>query len=465
MLSKRLVYFLLVIGAFWGCRKEDQFTTDSGAKLTFSLDTVLFDTVFSQVSTNRPLSITKQLWVINNNDKGVRVNIRIAGNQYGLYKINVDGQPALSVSEKEIRGKDSIVVFIQVYLNQVNSNTPFIVSDQLVFETNGNVQDVDLVAYAQDAIYLNNEVVNCTSGNLHWTADKPYLIYDSILIPQGCTLTIDPGTKVYSHNKSSILVAGTINVNGTYQNPVQFMGDRIDPDYKDIPGQWGSIHLLASSSNNVITHARIKNGSIGIRVDSLSVNQNPKLLLQNTRIENMLIVGLLAFTGDITAINNQIVENAQFNFYGVYGGNYRLYHNTFVSNGINFNHQNAQFLLDNSPLTNEQDQVTAKFPLDAILVNNIIYGSQEEELILNNNPNGAAFNLTLQNNLLRTEIQTLNTNGNILNKDPLFTNYAEGDYQLQENSPAKAKGVFVNVLTDYAEKPRSNTTPTIGAFE
>ena len=179
----------------------------------------------------------------------------------------------------------------------------------------------------------------------------------------------------------------------------------------------------------------------------------------------MLIVGLLAFTGDITAINNQIVECAQFNFYGVYGGNYRLYHNTFASYGINFNRQNAQFLLDNSPLTNDQDQVTATFPLDAILINNIIYGSQDEELILNNNTLGGAFNLTMQNNLLKTEIESMKTNGNIVNKDPLFTNYSEGNYQLQENSPAKSKGIFVNVLTDFAEKPRSTTAPSIGAFE
>jgi hypothetical protein len=465
MLNKRFVYLLWMIVVLWGCRKEDQFTTDSGAKLSFSLDTVLFDTVFSQVSPNRPLSITKQLWVINPNEKGVKVNIRIAGNQYGLYKINVDGQPAVAVSEKEIRGNDSIVIFVQVYLNQVNSNTPFIVSDQLLFETNGNVQDVDLVAYAQDAVYLNNEVVGCSSGNLHWTADKPYLIFDSILIPKGCTLTIDPGTKVYSHNKSALLVAGTINVNGTFQSPVVFAGDRLDPDYKDMSGQWGSIHLLASSTNNVITHAHIKNGSIGIRVDSLSNNQNPKLLLKNTRIENMLVVGLLAFTGDITAINNQIVECGQFDFYGVYGGNYRLYHNTFVSYGINFNRQNALFLLDNSPLTNDDDQVIAKFPLDAILVDNIIYGSQDEELILNNNTAGAAFNLTIQNNCLRTELTTLNTNGNILNKDPLFVNTSTGDYQLQAASPAKQSGIFVNVTNDFAGKPRSTTTPSIGAFE
>jgi hypothetical protein len=465
ILNQRIILIILIIASLWGCRKEDEFTTDSGAKLSFSLDTLLFDTVFSQVSGNRPLSITKQLWVINRNNKGVKVDIRIAGNQYGLYKINVDGEPATAVSQKEIRGKDSIVIFVQVYLNRVNSNTPFIVTDQLVFETNGNKQDVDLVAYAQDAIYLNNEVVNCASGNLHWTADKPYLIYDSILVPFGCTLTIDAGTKIFSHNQSAILIAGSINVNGTATNPVVFTGDRLDPDYKDFTGQWGSIHLLSSSSNNVITHALIKNGSIGIRVDSLSNNQNPKLMLRHTRIENMLIVGLLGFTADITAINNQIVDNGQFNFYASYGGNYRLYHNTFVSFGLKFNRQNAQFLLDNSPLTNSQNQITAVFPLDAILVNNIIYGNQDEELILNNNSSGGTFGLTAQNNLLRTELKALDVNGNILNKDPLFTSIAEGNYRLDAQSPVKGKGIFVNVLTDFSENPRSNTAPTIGAFE
>jgi hypothetical protein len=463
--NKHYLLILLAIGMFFACRKEDDFTTDTGAKLSFSADTVMFDTVFSQVSPNRPLSITKQLWVINHNEKGVRVNIRIAGNQYGLYKINVDGQPAVAVSQKEIRGKDSIVIFVQVYLNAVNSNTPFIVTDQLVFETNGNIQDVDLVAFAQDAIYLNNEVLSCANGNLHWTADKPYIIYDSILIPQGCTLTIDAGTKIYSHNKSAVLVAGTINVNGTNQSPVLFTGDRLDPDYKDMTGQWGSIHLLPSSSNNVITHAIIKNGLIGIRVDSLSNNQNPKLYLRNTRIENMQVVGVLCYTGDVTAINNQIVDCGQFNFYAAYGGNYNLYHNTFACNGQTFNRQNAQFLLDNSPLTNEQDQIVATFPLQTIMVNNIVYGTQDEELIFNNNAQGGAFNLTLQNNCLRTEIKNLNTNGNIINKDPEFENASQGNYQIKASSPAKNKGIFVNVLTDYSEKPRSSTAPSIGAFE
>jgi hypothetical protein len=447
------------------CRKEDDFTTDASAKLEFSTDTVMFDTVFSQVGANRPLSITKQLWVINKNSKGVKVDIRIAGNQYGLYKINIDGQPSNAVSQKEIRGNDSIVVFVQVYLNQVNQNTPFVVTDQLVFSTNGNTQDVDLVAYAQDAHYLNNVVLDCNAGNLHWTNDKPYVIYDSILVPKGCVLTIDAGTRIHSHNGSAILVAGTLVVNGTKSSPVVFEGDRLDADYRDMTGQWGCIHLLTSSTDNVITHATIKNSLIGIRVDSLASNSNPKLLLRNSTIQNVLQVGLLGFTADITAINNQIINCGQFTFYGRFGGNYNLYHNTFAAYNINFSRQNEHFLLDNSPLQNEDGAITGVFPLNAVMVNNIVYGSLEEELLLNKNNQGGTFSLVMQNNLLRTQQSSLNTNGNILNQDPLFVNVQDNDFSLNNNSPAKSKGVFINITTDIKEKPRSLIRPTIGAFE
>lgn len=449
---------------FCSCRKEDEFTNDRSARLSFSLDTVMFDTVFSQVGTNRPMSITKQLWVVNNNEKGVKVNIRIAGNLYGIYKINIDGQPANAITAKEIRGKDSIVIFVQVYLNQVNSNTPFIVTDQLLFETNGNLQDVDLVAFAQDAHYFSGEVI--TGADLHWTADKPYVIYDSILVPKGYTLTIDAGTKVYSHLKSAILIAGTLVVNGTQTNPVLFDGDRLDADYKDRSGQWGCIHLLSSSTDNVITHAEIIDGLIGVRVDSLSHNQNPKLLLRNSIIRNMASVGLLGFTASITAINNAIVNCGQFTFYGRFGGNYNLYHNTFAAYPFKFNRQNEQFLLDNSPLRTEDGKtITAVFPLNVIMVNNIVYGTEEEELILNNDPQGGASSLLIQQCLLKTKLTAVNGNGNIINQDPLFVNASTDEFQLKENSPAKGKGVYVNVSTDLMDRPRSVSAPSIGAYE
>jgi hypothetical protein len=239
----------------------------------------------------------------------------------------------------------------------------------------------------------------------------------------------------------------------------------LDGEYRNRSGQWGSIHLLSSSIDNVVNHAIIKNGIIGIRVDSLSNNQNPKLLLRNSTIKNMSAVGLLGFTATLTAINNEVLNCGQFTFYARYGGNYNVYHNTFASYGINFNRQNAQFLVDNSPLENEQGQATAVFDLDMVMINNIVYGSEEEELILNNNPQGGAFNVQLQNNLLRTQIAALNINQNILNIDPQFEDIAAENMRLKALSPAKNKGLSVNIFTDLLEAPRNQTTPSIGAYE
>jgi hypothetical protein len=291
------------------------------------------------------------------------------------------------------------------------------------------------------------------------------VIYDSILVPKGCTLTIDAGARIHSHVKSSILVLGTLIVNGTADNPVVFEGDRLDPDYRNITGQWAGIHLLTGSTDNVITHAIIKNGIIGIRVDSASANQNPNLLLRNTIIKNMSSVGLLSFSANITAINNAVVNCGQFTFYGRFGGEYKFYHNTFAAYNIGFNRQNEQFLLDNSPLRDQNDNISAVFPLSVVMINNIVYGSQEEELIINNDPKGGAVSLTMQNNLFRTQLTELNTAGNILNEDPLFENVSEDNFKLKEGSPVKGKGIFINVSSDLLEKPRNVSAPTIGAFE
>lgn len=449
-----------------GCRKDEDFTTDSSAKLSFSTDTVMFDTVFSQVEQNRPLSITKQFWVINTNDKGVKVNIRLAGNQYGIYKLNIDGLPTTAIAQKEIRGNDSIAIFVQVYLNAVNQNTPFIVTDQILFETNGNTQDVDLVAFAQDAIYLKNEVLNCANGNLHWTADKPYVIYDSILVPEGCNLTIDAGTRVHSHNQSSLLVAGTLIVNGTLQKPVIFEGDRLDADYRDRTGQWAGIHILRPSIDNVIRYAVIKNCLIGVRVDSLSNNQNPKLLLQDSKINKALIFGVLGLNADFTAINNEITNCGSFTFFARYGGNYQLYYNTFANYGFDFNRQNEQFLLDNGPIKNEAGAIVSVNALKVTMLNNIVYGSREEELLITNDVQGGPVNYILQNNLFRTKITSLNVNGNILNQDPGFVNPSESNYTLKETSAARKKAIPISTIPkDLLAKPRDGVTPTIGAYE
>lgn len=469
---KPIKYILILIavfvsGIFHACKIEDEFTTDPSAKLQFSVDTIYFDTVFTQLDSSgvRPVSVTQQIRVINPNKNAVKTNIRLSGNFPSVFRLNIDGQSTNQVYGKEIYGKDSLIIFVQCYIPAGSQNLPFIVADQILFETNGNIQDVDLVAWGQDANYLFNDVLNCNAGNLRWTADKPYVIYDSILVPEGCVLTIDAGARIHSYNKSSILVAGTLIVNGTANNPVIFEGTRLDGDYKELSNQWAGIRFLPRSKDNVITGAIIRNGYIGIEVDSQSVNSNPNLTITQSQIYNMSAVGIVGYSSHIVAANNLISDCGQFGFFGALGGKYQLVHNTIASYNTKFNRQNPILVFDNTPYFDQQNNIVARYNLSFELVNNIVYGSLEEEFLINSHAQGLPITTPIiQSNLIRTKQSSLNTNGNVLNRDPLFENFVINDYRLKANSPAKNTGIQTNILIDIKNNPRS-TTPSMGCWE
>ena len=51
----------------------------------------------------------------------------------------------------KIAANDSIHIFVEATINPVSSNLPYLVTDSLIFVTNGKTQNVDLVAYGQNA--------------------------------------------------------------------------------------------------------------------------------------------------------------------------------------------------------------------------------------------------------------------------------------------------------------------------
>ena len=93
-----------------GCGpKEELLTTDSSAKLEFSTDTVMFDTVFVQTRT-----VSKRLWVYNRNKRAVQVEeIRLAGTYGQPYKLIIDGDSGAARQNVLIRGRDSLLVLVK----------------------------------------------------------------------------------------------------------------------------------------------------------------------------------------------------------------------------------------------------------------------------------------------------------------------------------------------------------------
>ena len=266
------IYILILAGVaiFAGCRK-DILVTDSSAKLEFSLDTVIFDTVFTTIG-----SVTKSVKVYNPHNRTIKISsIEIAGGSSSNFRMNVDGDPGNAINDIEIEGKDSMFIFVEVTVDPNNTNSPLIISDSITFITNGNLQDVILVAWGQDAYYHTANqyggLVDPTGDTLKvwyhsitcnatWTNDKPHVVYGYAIVEPTCCLNIDAGANVYFHSGSGLLVGNPfseqtgacLKVNGTVDNPVTFQGDRLEWDYHDIPGQWDRIWFSATSSNNEI---------------------------------------------------------------------------------------------------------------------------------------------------------------------------------------------------------------------
>lgn len=86
----------------FSCRK-DEVLTDKSAKLEFSTDTVLYDTVFTSLG-----STTKLLMIYNRNSRPLNISsIRLAGGVSSTFRLNLDGIPGKAFSNVEIPGDDS----------------------------------------------------------------------------------------------------------------------------------------------------------------------------------------------------------------------------------------------------------------------------------------------------------------------------------------------------------------------
>ncbi len=450
---------LLVIIIFLSCRKEQVITSGN---LEFSVDTLLFDTVFTTIG-----STTAHFTVYNRHNQDIQIkSIHLGGVPEAHYRLNIDGIPTNKVENTVIPANDSIFVFVEVTVNPTNQNSPMVVLDSVVFQTESSTQDVKLVAWGQDVHLLNAETI---TSDTTWTNDKPYLIYNSMLIDSLITLTIDEGVQIYIHHGSLLYIKGSLIVNGTFDKPVVFQGDRLEEFYDDIPGQWDRIVFFEGSHNNSFNYAIIKNGIIGIQVGTLGLTNKPDVTINNTQVLNMNYAGIYALAGTITS-ENTIVANA--GFYAIallMGGNYTFYHTTVANLWAYANRTDPSVVITNNLIANGIYYVG---DVQATFGNCIIYGNKDDELGLGEDEN-YEFNILFQNCMItnkETDISNTSRFKNIYtNLNPMFVKYDENNFELNTLSPMIDKGeisIGNLVPNDYKGDSRiSDTAPDLGAFE
>jgi hypothetical protein len=318
-----IILFFLSFTLFWRCERE--YVLQGGSQeLSFSTDTVAFDTVFTSVG-----SVTQNFRVYNPVQEDVIIDaVELAGGDDSDFILNVNGTAGSMVHDVPVRGNDSLFVFVEVNVNPTSENSPFVVSDSIFFYTRDQIYTIHLLAYGQNVIPLRKETLKTQT----FTNEKPYLIYDWVVVDTAETLTIEPGTKLHFHKDASLIVFGSLQVNGEVDEPVIFTSDRLDEWYKDKPGQWGYIQLMPGSRDHVINNAVISNSTMGLVVDSVGIEEeHSPLYLNNVRIEHIASQGLIAQNSSIVASNSVFGDCGSASVALTVGGDYKFYHCTIAN--------------------------------------------------------------------------------------------------------------------------------------
>ncbi|MDO6390803.1 hypothetical protein Q4E40_11745 [Pontibacter sp. BT731] len=443
---------LMFLLSMVGCEPKDEVVTnDPDAVLHFSADTVLFDTVFVTQG-----SVTRRLKVYNPQKNAVRISsISLGGANASPYQLIINGQETPIANNLELRGKDSLYILVRVNINPAAQNQPFLVADSILFHTNGNQQNVKLIAYGQDAVFHQKGVI----GTSTWAAGKPHVLLDTLLLREGATLTIEKGARIFATNKAVLLINGTLQVQGTPEERVTFSGIRRELAYVNAPGQWEGIRILTASQNNTIRYADIRNTIRGIRIGNPGKGGT---LVEGCAIQHAFLDGIVAFTSDVKVVNTLIQNCGQYSFGGLGGGKYEVLYSTIVNYQNQLQRETPAFVVaDFIPGTDIRNQ-----PTQLRLVNSIVYSdgsNYTNEVLLEGD-----ISAEVSKNILRTDAykNTLNTNGNLLNIDPKFKDVRKQDFRLDTLSPASGAALpLPGIGKDFKGINRSSTKPDMGAFE
>lgn len=465
-------YFILtavaMIGLMMASCIEDGITTSPQATLTFSRDTVNFDTVFTDLGTP-----TARLIVSNRSKKGVNISSIRFKRADTEFSLNVDGVSGSEFHDVEIRGRDSIYIFIECFIPATESASPGLTADDLEFVTNGVTQDVRVEAYGMNVTRLRAMRVDT---DLTLTADRPYVIFDSLYVAKGATLNIDEGAQLLFHDGASLVIDGRLQAKGAPGKMIHMRGDRLDnvlPDvsYDIMAGQWRGVRFGADSYENQMEYVDMRSTTSGLYLDSCADMSRNRLTLVNSWLHNSQKNALTAYYSNISAYGCCFSE-ASNSAVALTGGSH-IFSNCTFSNYYLFSAINGTLVeldhLFDSDIESTLDTPTLPL-MTATFENCILYGLGSELNHGDLTGSQVFFRYCSLGALGEDDDNFLNC---LWDTDPMFLTDRESyyfNYRLQADSPVRSAGnpAFVTDLTliDMDGVNRlGQGNPSLGAYQ
>jgi parallel beta-helix repeat protein len=388
----------------------------------------------------------------------------------------------------------------------------------------GNFQVMLTVTDNDGATHNTTISVEVTDGTSVYAGDvfgtwnaagSPYRIEGDITVPAGQTLTIEPGVEVLFQGPYGLTISGILQAVGTEGAPILFGGGHPTAG-------WSSIDIYDATDNSQLTHVIIENANhAAVRIENVSplisystirnnegggihmVNSNARLvgnrIINNTTSGSGGGVYMLdsnpELTGNVISGNSVIATSGGFiPSTGAGGGIFArssdpVLRNNVISNnsvsasnerggGIHFYY--AEPVLINNTITGNTAGDGAGIYLynsEPTLVNTILWHeASDEEIYVSDDGVPKAITVAYsdvqggQGGIVTNNNATVNWLEGNIDADPLFVDATNGDYQLQEGSPAVDAGTAYfewngQVLVDLSPDEYNSTAPDMGAFE
>lgn len=450
---RHVLFLLLVATATLGC---DPLASPVSGRLGFSSDTISFDTVFTGTG-----SATLEFRVINlENDPLLIDRIWLGGGTASPFRINIDGQPVAGTENVTVAKGDSLFIFVNVTVDPTGGDLPLAVTDSVNFLSGNYTGKVILEAWGQD-IRLVDEDIHSPEV---WTEGKPYVITGSLLIDTLATLTLEPGTRVYMHRDAEITVAGSMYAAGTPEKRIVFATDRLEKEYKDVPGRWKGIRFLSCSRGNIMDHTDIRNAEVALAITGES-SSFPELIMISVSIMHNTVASLVARYADLFAVNSLFAHSGFSTISINDGGSYEFIHCT-VSNRWEYGFRSEPALLIN-PLSGTMPAVS--------VVNSVISGSLTNEMVIKGSAVLAASGFRADSSLIKVDTLSSTWYSSTLFRHvitspaPRFIDESLWDFRPDTLSPLLDRAGKTEMATwplDIRSKPRPvYGGPDIGAFE
>lgn len=320
---KQLIYIISVLLSALCCACiDDGITTAPSAQPLFAADTLDLGELYDCEP-----SPTHRITLRNPNSRGIILD-RVALDNGLNWRINLDGTAGREFANVEIRANDSIFLFVEATFGTQPTDQPTRILDAVTVLCNGITSRLCLTAEVHNATRLRAHTI---LSDTVFAAGKPIVIYDSLTVAPGATLTLMPGTRLRFRDGAWLNVQGSLKSCGTPDQPVDMTGHRTGLAAANIPydimsGQWDGIYIAPESQGNELTHTVVRNSAGGVAVDSLA-----QLTVRSSVLRNSAGYVLSAVHAQIDLTATELAEGSNGIIYQR-GGSLSMNHCTVANN-------------------------------------------------------------------------------------------------------------------------------------